>query len=169
MAGETLTGERLAELRVLCRVHAVPDDKKAWTALKRMDKGAYEIATMIRDVPLVLDALAAAEQRADLAEAEAREAHAHETRLNTLQEATQGLLDLAEQRATEAEARADEMDRVNAQLRSWATETRAALLRAETAEAEVERLRKHVCADGHHPTFLRGTCIRCGVGAKETP
>jgi hypothetical protein len=45
----------------------------------------------------------------------------------------------------------------------------AAEKRADLAEREVERLRKHVCADGHHPTFLRGTCIRCGVGAKETP
>jgi hypothetical protein len=48
-------------------------------------------------------------------------------------------------------------------------ERAAAEQRADLAEREVERLRKHVCADGHHPTFLRGTCIRCGVGAKETP
>jgi hypothetical protein len=66
-----------------------------------------------------------------------------------------------------------EPERLAAELAAELSDTRrklaAAEQRADLAEREVERLRKHVCADGHHPTFLRGTCIRCGVGAKETP
>jgi hypothetical protein len=100
----------------------------------------------------VLDALAAAEQRADLAEAEAREAHAHETRLNTLQEATQGLLDLAEKRAAEAEAERDALQR---HFDAAAPEHNLLAL--------LDLYHERECAAEQEVGRLRGKCVECGA------